>query len=293
MKPIFNRGPTLESRLFIVVVLSLGLLISDGLYGVFKPLRSLLTTLVSPVQYIASLPAVFLDASTDRIISQEQLITENEALIQQLVILQADNQRYQSLQAENEQLRKLLDAPIQTNLPKKVAELMAVDNNPYSLQVLINKGSINGVFNTQPVIDDQGVVGQIVDVAQTTSRVLLVSDLSHAIPVRILRNNLRLIANGSGDLNFLNIKHVPHSADVAEGDILISSGLGNVFPEGYPVAVISQIKRDEGRPFAMVNATPLARLDRLRYLLLLGQKDIPLAPLSTTENRVTKGDLNE
>lgn len=159
MKPIFNRGPTLESRLFIVVVLSLGLLISDGLYGVFKPLRSLLTTLVSPVQYIASLPAVFLDASTDRIISQEQLITENEALIQQLVILQADNQRYQSLQAENEQLRKLLDAPIQTNLPKKVAELMAVDNNPYSLQVLINKGSINGVFNTQPVIDDQGVVG--------------------------------------------------------------------------------------------------------------------------------------
>lgn len=293
MKPIFNRGPTLESRLLIVVVLSLGLLISDGLYGVFKPLRSLLTTLVSPVQYIASLPAVFLDASTDRIISQEQLITENEALIQQLVILQADNQRYQSLQAENEQLRKLLDAPVQTNLPKKVAELMAVDNNPYSLQVLINKGSINGVFNTQPVIDDQGVVGQIVDVAQTTSRVLLVSDLSHAIPVRILRNNLRLIANGSGDLNFLNIKHVPHSADVAEGDILISSGLGNVFPEGYPVAVISQIKRDEGRPFAMVKASPLARLDRLRYLLLLGQKDIPLAPLSTTENRVTKGDLNE
>ena len=293
MKPIFNRGPTLESRLLIVVVLSLGLIISDGLYGVFKPLRSLLTTLVSPVQYIASLPAVFLDASTDRIISQEQLITENEALIQQLVILQADNQRYQSLQAENEQLRKLLDAPVKTNLPKKVAELMAVDNNPYSLQVLINKGSINGVFNTQPVIDDQGVVGQIVDVAQTTSRVLLVSDLSHAIPVRILRNNLRLIANGSGDLNFLNIKHVPHSADVAEGDILISSGLGNVFPEGYPVAVISQIKRDEGRPFAMVKASPLARLDRLRYLLLLGQKDIPLAPLSTTENRVTKGDLNE
>lgn len=293
MKPIFNRGPTLESRLFIVVVLSLGLLISDGLYGVFKPLRSLLTTLVTPVQYIASLPAVFLDASTDRIISQEQLITENEALIQQLVILQADNQRYQSLQAENEQLRKLLDAPIQTNLPKKVAELMAVDNNPYSLQVLINKGSINGVFNTQPVIDDQGVVGQIVDVAQTTSRVLLVSDLSHAIPVRILRNNLRLIANGSGELNLLNIKHVPHSADVAEGDILITSGLGNVFPEGYPVAVISQIKRDEGRPFAMVKATPLARLDRLRYLLLLGQQEMPLAPLNATENRVIKGDINE
>lgn len=293
MKPIFNRGPTLESRLLIVVVLSLGLLISDGLYGVFKPVRSLLITIVSPVQYIASLPAVMLDASSDRIISQEQLIAENDKLVQQLVALQADNQRYQSLLAENEQLRKLLGAPLQNDLPKTVAELMAVDNNPYSLQVLINQGSLNGVFNAQPVIDDQGVVGQIVDVAQTTARVLLVSDLSHAIPVRILRNNLRLIANGSGELNLLNIKHVSHSADIAEGDILVTSGLGNVFPEGYPVAVVSQIKRDEGRPFALVKAIPLARLDRLRYLLLLGKEEIPLTPLAPTESAINTGELYE
>lgn len=293
MKPIFNRGPTLESRLLIVVVLSLGLLISDGLYGVFKPVRSLLITIVSPVQYIASLPAVMLDASSDRIISQEQLIAENDKLVQQLVALQADNQRYQSLLAENEQLRKLLGAPLQNDLPKTVAELMAVDNNPYSLQVLINQGSLNGVFNAQPVIDDQGVVGQIVDVAQTTARVLLVSDLSHAIPVRILRNNLRLIANGSGELNLLNIKHVSHSTDIAEGDILVTSGLGNVFPEGYPVAVVSQIKRDEGRPFALVKAIPLARLDRLRYLLLLGKEEIPLTPLVPTESAINTGELYE
>jgi rod shape-determining protein MreC len=190
--------------------------------------------------------------------------------------LQADNQRYQSLLAENEQLRKLLDAPVQTAQPKTVAELMAVDNNPYSLQVLINKGSLSGVYNSQPVIDDQGIVGQIVDVAQTTSRVLLVSDLSHAIPVRILRNNLRLIANGSGELNALNVRHVAHSADIAEGDILVTSGLGNIYPEGYPVAIIATVVRDEGQPFATVTATPLARLDRLRYLLLLGRVNSPL-----------------
>lgn len=276
MKPIFNRGPSLESRLLIVVVLSLTLLVSDGLYGLFTPVRSILTTLVSPIQYIASLPASLLNASTNRIIYQEELITENELLIQQMMALQADNQRYQSLLAENEQLRKLLDAPVQTALPKTVAELMAVDNNPYSLQVLINKGSLSGVYNSQPVIDDQGIVGQIVDVAQTTSRVLLVSDLSHAIPVRILRNNLRLIANGSGELNALNLRHVAHSADIAEGDILVTSGLGNIFPEGYPVAVIASVVRDESQPFATVKATPLARLDRLRYLLLLGRENTPL-----------------
>lgn len=276
MKPIFNRGPSLESRLLIVFVLSLALLVSDGLYSLFTPVRSVLTTLVSPIQYIASLPASMLNASTNRIISQEQLIAEKDLLIQQMMALQADNQRYQSLLAENEQLRKLLDAPLQTALPKTVAELMAVDNNPYSLQVLINKGSLSGVYNSQPVIDDQGIVGQIVDVAQTTSRVLLVSDLSHAIPVRILRNNLRLIANGSGELNELNVKHVAHSADIAEGDILVTSGLGNIFPEGYPVGVIASVVRDEGQPFATVKATPLARLDRLRYLLLLGRETVPL-----------------
>lgn len=276
MKPIFNRGPSLESRLLIVFVLSLALLVSDGLYSLFTPVRSVLTTLVSPIQYIASLPASMLNASTNRIISQEQLIAEKDLLIQKMMALQADNQRYQSLLAENEQLRKLLDAPLQTALPKTVAELMAVDNNPYSLQVLINKGSLSGVYNSQPVIDDQGIVGQIVDVAQTTSRVLLVSDLSHAIPVRILRNNLRLIANGSGELNELNVRHVAHSADIAEGDILVTSGLGNIFPEGYPVGVIASVVRDEGQPFATVKATPLARLDRLRYLLLLGRETVPL-----------------
>jgi rod shape-determining protein MreC len=276
MKPIFKRGPSLESRLLIVVVLSLALLVSDGLYGTFTPVRSVLTTFVYPIQYIASLPASLLNASSNRIISQEELIAENDLLIQQMMALQADNQRYQSLLAENEQLRKLLDAPVQTALPKTVAELMAVDNNPYSLQVLINKGSLSGVYNSQPVIDDQGIVGQIVDVAQTTSRVLLVSDLSHAIPVRILRNNLRLIANGSGELNALNVRHVAHSADIAEGDILVTSGLGNIFPEGYPVAVIASVVRDEGQPFATVKATPLARLDRLRYLLLLGREHMPL-----------------
>lgn len=276
MKPIFNRGPSLESRLLIVFVLSLALLVSDGLYSLFTPVRSVLTTLVSPIQYIASLPASMLNASTNRIISQEQLIAEKDLLIQQMMALQADNQRYQSLLAENEQLRKLLDAPLQTALPKTVAKLMAVDNNPFSLQVLINKGSLSGVYNSQPVIDDQGIVGQIVDVAQTTSRVLLVSDLSHAIPVRILRNNLRLIANGSGELNELNVRHVAHSADIAEGDILVTSGLGNIFPEGYPVGVIASVVRDEGQPFATVKATPLARLDRLRYLLLLGRETVPL-----------------
>ena len=149
---------------------------------------------------------------------------------------------------------------------------MAVDNNPYSHQIVINKGAINGVFEGQPVLDDKGIVGQIMQVSSTNSRVLLIADVTHAIPVRVARNNVRLIVSGSGSLDELLIQHVAHSSDLKIGDILISSGLGNIFPEGYPVATITSIIRDESRPFPQIRAKPIAQLDRLKYLLLLWSK---------------------
>ena len=134
---------------------------------------------------------------------------------------------------------------------------------------MINKGAINGVFEGQAVLDENGVVGQIMQVSSTNSRVLLIADVTHAIPVRNARNNVRLVVSGSGSLDELYIEHVPHSADLMVGDLLLSSGLGNVFPEGYPVAKITSIVRDETRPFAIIKAKPVAQLDRLKYLLLL------------------------
>ena len=146
---------------------------------------------------------------------------------------------------------------------------MAVDKNPYSQQVVINKGAIDGV---SVVIDDMGVVGQVMEVGSTNSRVLLIADVTHAIPVRSLRNDIRFIATGSGAINELYLEHVPHSVDIQEGDTLISSGLGKVFPVGYPVATVTQVVRDESRPFARVIATPLANLDRLRHCCCYGTR---------------------
>ena len=119
------------------------------------------------------------------------------------------------------------------------------------------------------MLDENGVVGQIMQVSSTNSRVLLIADITHAIPVRVARNNVRLVVTGSGSLDELHIQHVSHSADLQVGDLLLSSGLGNVFPEGYPVAEITSIVRDETRPFSVVRAKPVAQLDRLKYLLLL------------------------
>ena len=293
MKPIFKRGAPIEIRLFLAVIVAVGMLVADGKFATFQPLRNVLTSIVTPIQYLASLPTYFFTESSQRIRSQEDLLAERDAFINEIMLLREKEQRFAVLESENVQLRRLLEAPVKIDLPKTVAELLAVDNNPYVQQVVLNKGTLNGTFTRQPVIDDKGVVGQIVDVTPTSSRVLFITDISHAIPVRNQRNNTRYILNGSGNIDQLSLKFVPHSHDLLVGDILITSGLGGVFPEGYPVAVIEQVIRDESRPFARVVASPLARLDSLRYVLLLGNSgaiDSSINPERALSNHITGGD---
>ena len=135
--------------------------------------------------------------------------------------------------------------------------------------MVINRGTTDGLGEGQAVIDEMGVVGQITQVGSTTSRVLLMTDTTHATPVRILRNDVRTVVEGIGKINVVKLSHVPHSLDVRIGDILVTSGLGGTFPEGYPVAVVTEINRDEGHPFAQVYAEPIAQLDRIRLLVVL------------------------
>ena len=269
MNLMFSSGPSLPNRLVLSLLLSVALILFDHKLDGFGTTRVYLNSLVSPLQYLANLPGQVLDASASRFVSHERLFNDNAKLTHDAVVMNGQLQRLIFLQQENDRLRSLLNSPVQDNTRKIVAELMAVDNNPYSHQIVINKGAINSVFEGQPVLDDKGIVGQIMQVSSTNSRVLLIADVTHAIPVRIARNNLRLIASGSGSLDELLIQHVAHSSDLKIGDILLSSGLGNIFPEGYPVATIISIIRDESRPFSQVRAKPIAQLDRLKYLLLL------------------------
>ena len=269
MNLMFSSGPSLPNRLALTLLLSIALILFDHKLDGFGTTRVYLNSFVSPLQYLANLPSQLLNASTSRFVSHERLFSENAKLINDALLMNGQLQRLTFLKEENDRLRSLLNSPVQDNTHKLVAELMAVDNNPYSHQIVINKGAINGVFEAQPVLDDKGIVGQIMQVSSTNSRVLLIADVTHAIPVRIARNNVRLVVTGSGSLNELLIQHVAHSSDLQIGDVLLSSGLGNVFPEGYPVATITSIIRDESRPFSQVRAKPVAQLDRLKYLLLL------------------------
>ncbi len=275
MDTIFTRGPSLNNRLALAIALSVLLIFADHKLDAFQSTRVYLNSIMSPLQYIANLPKVLLNESAQRLTSHQALLADNERLTNQNLKMSEQLQRFNVLQAENAELRKLLDVPVKPQVRKMVAELMAVDNNPFSQQIMINKGALDGVYLSQSVLDDRGIVGQVMEVGTTNSRVVLISDVTHAIPVRSLRNNIRFVATGNGAFDELFLEHVPHSVDVQEGDMLISSGLGEVFPEGYPVARVSSVVHDEGRPFATVTAQPLARLDRLKHLLLLWPQKEP------------------
>lgn len=269
MKPIFGRGPSLQLRLFLAVIISVAAIVADSRFGVFSHVRVYLSSLVSPLQYIANAPGTLLDTMSTQVQTRANLIEQTKQQEQQLFTLRSRLLKMDQLEHENQRLRELLGSPVHKESRKMVAELLSVDSDPFSHQVLINKGALDGVYNGQPVINDQGVVGQVLHVGSTTSRVLLITDSSHGIPVRVLRNDLRAIASGSGELDKLELRNLPRNTDVQVGNLLVTSGLGGRFPEGYPVATVTRSDYVEGKPFAQIEAKPLVALDRLRYLLLL------------------------
>jgi rod shape-determining protein MreC len=255
--------------LFLAVIISVAAIVADSRFGVFTHVRVYLSSLVSPLQYIANAPGTLLDTMSTQVQTRSSLIEQTKQQEQQLFTLRSRLLKLDQLEHENQRLRELLGSPVHKESRKMVAELLSVDSDPFSHQVLINKGALDGVYNGQPVINDQGVVGQVLHVGSTTSRVLLITDSSHGIPVRVLRNDLRAIASGSGELDKLELRNLPRNTDVQVGDLLVTSGLGGRFPEGYPVATVTRSDYVEGKPFAQIEARPLVALDRLRYLLLL------------------------
>ena len=282
MNPIFGRGLSLQLRLFVAVLLSVAGIVADARFHLFSDVRIYMDSMVSPLLYVADSPRQLADGVSEQLQSRSQLLDDNQKLEQQLFLLRSDLLRLNQLTQENERLRGLLGSPIQADSRKMVAEILAVDSDPFIHQVVIDRGERNGVFEGQPVVNDLGVVGQVISVGKTTSRVLLITDLSHAVPVRVMRNDIRAIASGSGNLDELTLKNIPRSADLQEGDMLVTSGLGGRFPMGYPVAKITKFSYEEGKAFAEVKARPMAALDRLRYLLLLWPAPISEAAVAPT-----------
>ena len=239
MKPIFSRGPSLQFRLILAVLVALGVIIADSRLGTFSQIRTYMDTAVSPFYFVSNGPRELLDSVSQTLSSRDQLELENRALRQELLLKNSELLMLGQYKQENARLRELLGSPLRQDEQKMVTQVISTVNDPYSDQVVIDKGSVNGVYEGQPVISDKGVVGQVVAVAKLTSRVLLICDATHALPIQVLRNDIRVIAAGNGCTDDLQLEHLPANTDIRVGDVLVTSGLGGRFPEGYPVAVVS------------------------------------------------------
>jgi len=269
LDPIFKNQSSPQYRLVFVLILSAMLIFFDHKMGSFDSVRGYLQSLVSPLQYMANTPKQIITWAVENATTRNKLIKQNQEFKINELKFNQQLLELEVIKRENNRLRSLLASPLRSNIKKMVAEIISVNNDPYSQQIVINRGTNDGAYEGQPVLDEQGIVGQILHVGTSSSRVLLITDLTHAIPVRIKRNGIRLIASGSGHLDRLVQNYVPHSTDIHRGDILVTSGLGGKFPEDYPVATVISVTQDESRPFARVVSEPIAKIDRLRYLLLL------------------------
>lgn len=250
-------------------MISLLLLFSSERYQWVEPVKSHLSVIASPFYWVADIPARLSNWGDEKLVTRETLREENARLKAESLLLKGKVQKLASLEAENVRLRELLNSSALLDDTVLVAELIGLAPDPLRHEIIINKGIEDKVYVGQPVIDAQGLMGQIVEVSLNHSRVLLITDATHAVPVQVNRNGVRSIVEGTGLYQELALSNVAATTDIKVGDLLVSSGLGQRFPVGYPVATVTEITIDPGQPFATVKATPSAQLIRSRHVLLV------------------------
>lgn len=249
-------------------------------------LHQVLSVAVYPVQRAVDLPVRGARWFVRSVSNQKLLLDENRQLRLQRLQDQHELQKIAELEAENARLRALLDSAARLREQVVVAEIMSVDLDPYSHLILLDKGTHNSVYVGQPLLDAEGVMGQVVEVGLFSAYAMLITDPNHALPVRIHRNGLRGIAFGTGFADQLELPDLPVNADIREGDLLITSGLGGLYPEGFPAAVVTNVTRDPAEDFARITARPTAMLDRSREVLLV----TPLPPVTAPPDEPAAGD---
>jgi rod shape-determining protein MreC len=253
-----------------LALVSLVLMFADSRSDYMVQVRYYVAYAVTPLHYVAQLPGRGLNFVGGLFESRNQLQRENARLQDQLLIQQYQLQKLEHLTVENRRLNELLNASTVVNERVVRVEMIGESPDPFSKRIVIGKGKTDGVYIGQAVFDAYGLMGQVVEVLPFTSWVLLITDPQHATPVQVNRNGNRAIASGTRDsLHLLNLDNIPNTTDIQVGDELVTSGLGERFPAGYPVGVVTSVANDPGKPFATVVVTPTAQIDRSRNLLLV------------------------
>jgi len=280
-RPIIGRGPSLGARFFFLALISVGVMVLDHRQGALDMGRQWLLSTVYPVFRVVDVPFSIWDWVGSTFADRGRLREENAELEGQLRVANLRLQRLESLTVENLRLRDLREASDGISEKSLIAEILRVDLDPFRHRVLINRGGGDGLYKGQAVLAADGIFGQVARAGSEAAEVILVTDSEHATPVQVNRNGLRSIAVGTGDIGKLTLPFLTVDSDVVVGDLLVTSGLGGIYPAGYPVGEITKVERDSAQTFAIVEARPLARLDRDREVLLIWSEPTPTLDTGT------------
>lgn len=271
MQPnIFSRQPPSFRSFIIAVITCLVVLFFDWrMPYVIQPARDVLYAAYNPIYALASYPVLSREWLNQQTKSEAQLRRENTAMQAELLQAQVRLQKLSELSAENTRLRGLLDTPLIIDGRMEIAEVIGTDADPLRHIIIINRGSMDHIKVGQTVLDDKGIMGQIINVYPHSSRVMLLSDKEHSLSVRLERTGMRAIVSGTGDLGRLKMEYVPTSANIQVGDKVLSSGLGEHFPAGYAVGTVAKIRRHNSGEFAEIDITPAAQLATGHHVIVL------------------------
>jgi rod shape-determining protein MreC len=275
----FKRGHSATTRFVLFLSLSVLLMGVDAHFRYLENVRYGLSVLVQPVQQLLVSPGDWLRQGREYLYTQSSLIRNSELLLRQHEQDKQGLLRLQSLEAENRQLRKLAELRQSVEYSSQLAEVVYQEKDVFRRRVFLDKGAQAGVQAGQVVMDDNGIAGQVTRVYPLLSEVTLITDKEQAVPVSVLRNGLRTVVFGAGNVSQLSVRYLPISSDIQKDDMLMTSGIDGVYPPGLPVARVIRVDRDPAYPFARILCDPVARVDQHKFLLILtGQPNLPPKP---------------
>lgn len=291
--PLFKQGPSALVRLFFFSAFAIALLVADARFDALRTVRAVVGTTLYPVQRGVLAPTQWMGIAAGYFASLDRVEEENRKLSLEKNELARTALRASALEAENTHLRQL--AGLRETLPTRsvAAQILYDARDPFSRKVIVDRGTTDGVERGQPVIDDAGVVGQVTRVFPLSSEITLLTDREQSIAVQVVRTGVRGVASGSaggGSAGQLDLRFMPSNVDVKEGDLLVTSGLDGVFPDGLPVAKVASVDRSAAFQFARILCTPMGGTERNRHvLILLVDKPIARPPDEAPDPRIRGG----
>jgi len=268
-RPLLLAGPSLGLRLVVLCAVSIALMVADHRQQYTTVVRGWLSLAAYPFHWAVDAPFSAWESISGSLATRSSLEADNARLAAENRHLKLRLMRFESLEQENRRLREARRGSARVAEKSLVAEILKVDLDPYRQRVLVNRGARDGVFIGQAALDANGIFGQVTRVGPITAEIIMISDPEHAIPVQVNRTGVRTIAVGTGQPGKLVLPYLPRNEDVVVGDLVVSSGLGGVYPPGYPVARVTDVNRDAAEPLLSVGVAPLADLDRDPEVLLV------------------------